>query len=1587
MDVVGRKGGTTGGGSRAGGYQLSVKNKVASVLKQEFPEVYSTVLEIQNVLTILHPADEDGLEQELGLMVAGSAGNLSQPAALAQINNLGGPSTTKPAKRSRQVEQSVFYRQILEQRAVASVQSFRDINLALSKTTTEEKIVAQAAASVTDFSAKVLQLQALLETATLQSIGEQQDGQGGADNSGLSADAGAQPSVVEQSTLMTTKFRAFIAEIKAHEAVQRAIQASGSSSYDYEKYLGTLITHSISNVQLCRWELVDEVLKLTTQWLTDSDGSGTDGVEQAGGDSTSTDSNPAEPNAARQNEILQQNGVKFAASVLDSHAPYDVYLNALQLSIALLDGGNRAVQNGFQEYFESSDDVVFFRNMHRIFNRVLHRLKEFKLIKQRLFNELETMETLRIGDKTFIYTINQAMELLIKCQRFLQLLCEGHNSWMQEYLREQADNSESIPIIQTCCDLVCKMVGHGVGGAGNNNPGTTTSSGTSGKKKATTSANVEIYLMDVLTAQNLQQSLDFLVELSQGPCSANQEQILFHGGLVETLDRILNSRFTFLDVVSKEEKEGQDFYYDGSAGKFATSSKKKKRNTTNINEEDDAEGASTMQLVAAITKSDLFTCSILPEIQDTVDSPLPEAEIVLMLKQSAATLLNALLEIRTDAVSVRILAIRLDPITVKKRIFFHYVKFLQENCDYDGNLLEDLLQVSMASSASSVASSSSSSTSTQEELLDLVKWKVEKCKKAYWELSFSSDDDLRTSIGEALDLVILLRNMDLIANTYIGIGSHREPMTEHFLAAVAPTGTSTTSSDNEVIPGATGTAITSSTAIDLLYDTAYDFFFSLTAGVEVCLSNADNKISRLFFVKPLACKYALQSTKRELLTSVPVTNPQTKLQFLCDFGKRVLRECQATQSLSTLKVDIPLPVMSLPADFLHFHPLHFFFRNEQKNLQFLIWLSLMIALVINLVLICTLNRTRGYSNAPVTYQFHLPGVIVDNFFSLLFPKSFVRAEPRLSEKEEAYAENTGFFGSLFFGSGAEHHYHHYSAFESEPFEVTLFPDKIVRDLGFLSLLIAGMRLSIRAMLYFPIAFDEETEKWCEETNSGVASASSRRKQNSMTAGISYGKFFHSIFQILSAIILAILVGNNLVGSHAITFAFLAIFLALLANYWELSEKKKSGTFATNSPKIFVKSLITITKQEPLLRALVLFILSILALTTNDPQRGLHYYAFMLFDVFFTHEVMRNLFRAVLNPMKQLMFTGLMMAIVLYAFALTAYSPLGFGTEYLAFSISSPDADGAMGFGTATTSSGSAAATTASASSIGGKGTLPQVAGGKGSSAVLAAPPATSNAVATVNNEYTHSSAAAARQLMGTAGTTGGGSSSSMTSSSGSESSSNWASNAPEMLSWFFVTTYDIMVPGPTLPISNADEFHNRFAFDVLFYVIIEVVLMNIIFGIIIDTFGALRDETNSRQDHLQNYCFICNISHGEIEHRLREIRAMKEAKATSSSVDSGITSNKQNNKRSSSSTTQTQTFEEHIKHEHNLWDYLFFLFYVLSKDPTTFTGPEQTVYKMLSTDDLSFFPVEKALCLQKDQQLSAQGGEQTAEEGGGAEGK
>lgn len=131
-------------------------------------------------------------------------------------------------------------------------------------------------------------------------------------------------------------------------------------------------------------------------------------------------------------------------------------------------------------------------------------------------------------------------------------------------------------------------------------------------------------------------------------------------------------------------------------------------------------------------------------------------------------------------------------------------------------------------------------------------------------------------------------------------------------------------------------------------------------------------------------------------------------------------------------------------------------------------------------------------------------------------------------------------------------------------------------------------------------------------------------------------------------------------------------------------------------------------------------------------------------------------------------------------------------------------------------------------------------------------------------------------------------------------------------------------------VSSADEeWLMRILFDLVFFIWIGILLFNIIMGLMLDTFAALREDAENRQDILDNQCFVCGF-----ERKVYE--------------DKGILD---------------PPFDTHKNKDHNKWSYLHFVIYLRKKNKSDYTGVESAVSKSLDNDDVSWVPVRNSFAL------------------------
>lgn len=152
-------------------------------------------------------------------------------------------------------------------------------------------------------------------------------------------------------------------------------------------------------------------------------------------------------------------------------------------------------------------------------------------------------------------------------------------------------------------------------------------------------------------------------------------------------------------------------------------------------------------------------------------------------------------------------------------------------------------------------------------------------------------------------------------------------------------------------------------------------------------------------------------------------------------------------------------------------------------------------------------------------------------------------------------------------------------------------------------------------------------------------------------------------------------------------------------------------------------------------------------------------------------------------------------------------------------------------------------------------------------------------------------------------------------------------------------------------------FAARVVYDLLFFFIVIIIVLNLIFGVIIDTFADLRSEKQRKEEILKTTCFICGMYKPVVHSVLYEKHCTIYLEQwCNSSCLAGLERDKFDNK--------TVSFDEHIKSEHNMWHYLYFLVLVRVKDPTEYTGPESYVALMIKVStSVTQYLSDSVLCI------------------------
>lgn len=122
----------------------------------------------------------------------------------------------------------------------------------------------------------------------------------------------------------------------------------------------------------------------------------------------------------------------------------------------------------------------------------------------------------------------------------------------------------------------------------------------------------------------------------------------------------------------------------------------------------------------------------------------------------------------------------------------------------------------------------------------------------------------------------------------------------------------------------------------------------------------------------------------------------------------------------------------------------------------------------------------------------------------------------------------------------------------------------------------------------------------------------------------------------------------------------------------------------------------------------------------------------------------------------------------------------------------------------------------------------------------------------------------------------------------------------------------------------------RYIYENLVVVFMVIILLELLSGVIIDTFGALRDMDNLKSSDVKGRCFICGLS----------VQAFEKSNSTD--------------------------FNSHIRNHHYMWHYICYISYLMEKEESDFDGVEQYVWVMYNDKDIDWIPQMKAFGLQNN---------------------
>lgn len=133
-------------------------------------------------------------------------------------------------------------------------------------------------------------------------------------------------------------------------------------------------------------------------------------------------------------------------------------------------------------------------------------------------------------------------------------------------------------------------------------------------------------------------------------------------------------------------------------------------------------------------------------------------------------------------------------------------------------------------------------------------------------------------------------------------------------------------------------------------------------------------------------------------------------------------------------------------------------------------------------------------------------------------------------------------------------------------------------------------------------------------------------------------------------------------------------------------------------------------------------------------------------------------------------------------------------------------------------------------------------------------------------------------------------------------------------------------------------YSGLYTWSLVAFLFLNVIMLNVLFGIIVDTFGELRATEADRNKDISNICYICGLDRQTLDRK-------------------------------------GDGFQKHISTDHYKWNYMKYIVYLKEKEVNDYNGLEHHVVNCIKNKDNGWFPVNRAMCLMENNENQTENSE------------